>query len=178
MERLTTDTPQTNMETLANFAYAKDKEVRLTYGDGLEDVALADYIADHAKENFGCTAHREDVLNGDSCWECDCPLAVLNAVATQAAELRSRLKRYEDEDEQGRLIRLPCPMNTKIYLIVTKRARSYSTKQFRFIKTSQLTWCNLETVLRNFGKTVFLDRNEAETAMERMSKEDKDGEHS
>lgn len=86
-----------------------------------------------------------------------------------------RLIVYEDEEEQGRLIRLPCPMNTKIYLIVTKRARSYSTKQFRFIKTSQLTWCNLETVLRNFGKTVFLDRNEAEEAMERMNKEDEDG---
>lgn len=86
-----------------------------------------------------------------------------------------RLAEYEDAEEQGRLIWLPCPMNTKIYLIVTKRARSYSTKQFRFIKTSQLTWCNLETVLRNFGKTVFLDRNEANEAMERMNKEDEDG---
>lgn len=87
----------------------------------------------------------------------------------------SALARYEDEEERGRLIRLPCPMNTKIYLIVTKRARSYSTKQFRFIKTSQLTWCNLETVLRNFGKTAFLNREEAEAAMERMNKEDEDG---
>ena len=175
MERLTTDTPQTNMEILANYAYAKDKEVRLIYGDGNEDVALADYIADHAKEDFGCTVRREDVLNRDSCWECDCPLAALNAVATQAAELRSRLKKYEDEEEQGRLIRLPCRMHATIYLIVTKRARAYSAKQFRFIKTSELTWCNLETVLRNFGKTVFLDRNEAEEAMERMNKEDEDG---
>lgn len=90
-------------------------------------------------------------------------------------EVITRLAQYEDEEEQGRLIRLPCPMNTKIYLIVTKRARSYSTKQFRFIKTSQLTWRNLETVLRNFGKTVFLDHNEAEAAMERMNKEDEDG---
>lgn len=92
--------------------------------------------------------------------------------------LLDKLATYEDEEEQGRLIRLPCPIDTKIYLIVTKRARSYSTKQFRFIKISQLTWRNLETVLRNFGKTVFLDRNEAEAAMERMNKEEKDGEHS
>ena len=91
MERLTTDTPQTNMEILANYAYAKDKEVRLIYGDGNEDVALADYIADHAKEDFGCTVRREDVLNGDSCWECDCPLAALNAVATlQTEKVRGR----------------------------------------------------------------------------------------
>ena len=96
MERLTTDTPQTNMEILANFAYAKDKEVRLTYGDGLEDVALADYIVDHAKTDFGCSVTRENVINGDSCWECDCPLAILNATATQAAELRGRLMKYEN----------------------------------------------------------------------------------
>ena len=89
--------------------------------------------------------------------------------------LLDKLATYEDEEEQGRLIRLPCPMNTKIYLIVTKRARSYSTKQFRFIKTSQLTWCNLETVLRNFGKTVFLDREEAVAAMNKMNEGDRNG---
>ena len=90
-------------------------------------------------------------------------------------EVITRLAQYEDEEEQGRLIHLPCRMHSTIYLIVTKRARLYSTKQFRFIKTSQLTWCNLETVLRNFGKTVFLSNDEAEAAMERMNKEDEDG---
>lgn len=109
MQRMTTDTPQTNMETLMNFAYAKDKEVHLTYGDGMEDVTLADYIVDHAKSDFECAVNREDVINGDSCWECDCPLAVLNAVATQAAELRAKLKKYEDAEEQGRLVVLPEP---------------------------------------------------------------------
>lgn len=88
------------------------------------------------------------------------------------------LARYEDEEEQGRLIHLPCRMHATIYLIVTKRARSYSAKQFRFIKTSELTWGNLETVLRNFGKSVFLNRDEAEAAMEKMNKEDEnEGNH-
>ncbi len=115
MQRMTTDTPQTNIETLLNFAYGKDKEVHLTYGDGMEDVTLADYIVDHAKSDFECAVNREDVINGDSCWECDCPLAVLNAVATQAAELRSKLKKYEDAEESGLLLRLPCKVGDTVW---------------------------------------------------------------
>jgi hypothetical protein len=105
------------METLMNFAYGKDKEVHLTYGDGMEDVTLADYIVDHAKSDFECAVNREDVINGDSCWECDCPLAVLNAVATQAAELRAKLKKYEDAEESGLLARLPCKVGSTVYWI-------------------------------------------------------------
>ena len=90
-------------------------------------------------------------------------------------EVITRLAQYEDEEEQGRLIRLPCRMHATLYMVVTKRARSYSTKQFRFIKTTYLTWNNLETVLRNFGKTVFLTNEEADAAMQKMNEEDEYG---
>lgn len=95
MERLTTDNPQTNVETMCNYARAKNQEVYLTYADG-EEVALAEYIAKHAAEDHGCDTTAQEVIEGDSCMECDCPLAILNVVAVQAAELRARLMKYED----------------------------------------------------------------------------------
>jgi hypothetical protein len=170
MQRMTTDTPQTNMETLMNFAYAKDKEVHLTYGDGMEDVTLADYIVDHAKSDFECAVNREDVINGDSCWECDCPLAVLNATATQAAELRGRLKKYEDAEESGLLVRLPCKVGDTVYYIDGGKSYKAKAAAFRFNQSGVRIYCE-----RNFmglvgfegiyGKTVFLTREEAEAAL-------------
>ena len=45
MERQTNDNPQTNMETLLNYAYDKDENVHLRYADGKYDVALHEFIA-------------------------------------------------------------------------------------------------------------------------------------
>lgn len=60
----------------------------------------------------------------------------------------------------------PCPIGTKIYMLVTKRAKLNYPK-FTFIKDSKLTFSNLEKVIECFGKTVFLTREEAEQAKER-----------
>ncbi len=185
MQRMTTDTPQTNMEILANFAYAKDKEVHLTYGDGMEDVTLADYIVDHAKSDFECAVNREDVINGDSCWECDCPLAVLNAVATQAAELRAKLKKYEDAEESGLLVRLPCkvgdtvwtnlawsgwyfretdkPYKARVVFIGINGADERGGGCFNVIYDKGEHMMQFD--FSEIGKTVFLTREEAEAAL-------------
>lgn len=183
MQRMTTDTPQTNMETLMNFAYAKDKEVHLTYGDGMEDVTLADYIVDHAKSDFDCAVNREDVINGDSCWECDCPLAVLNAVATQSAELRAKLKKYEDAEESGLLVRLLCKAGDTVYALwpVPTSAKYViyiaEVKEIRIAdrNNSGLISFILEPVAfrgrrheffeSDFGKLVFFSSAEAEAAL-------------
>lgn len=95
MDRLTTDDPRDNFSALMNYAYAKDKEVYLSYADGEEDIKLADYIAKLAGENGCSEITREAVMDG-ACLECDCPIAVLNVTAVQAAELRAKLKAYED----------------------------------------------------------------------------------
>ena len=62
-------------------------------------------------------------------------------------------------------IELPCKMGDKLYIIVTKRPRVYCEK-FSFIKQSRLTYCNLERVLKDFGKTVFLTYEDAERALQ------------
>ena len=68
----------------------------LRYANSKADVNLAEYICHLAAEK-GCGHHtKEEVLNGEVCLACDCEIAILNTVATQAAELRERLRKYED----------------------------------------------------------------------------------
>ena len=58
----------------------------------------------------------------------------------------------------------PCKVGTTIYMIVTKRAK-VTREYFYFIKKTKLTFLNLERVLENWGKTVFLTREEAMKAL-------------
>ena len=95
MDRLTTDTPETNLQTLLNYAFAKDQRVVLAYADGEDNIDLCEYISREASHRFGCNMTKDDVMDG-GCGECDCPLTVLNITAVQAAELRGRLKMIED----------------------------------------------------------------------------------
>ena len=99
MPPLVTDNPTSNYAALLNFAYAKDGEVYLRYVNGEHDVNLAEYICHLAAEK-GCGTHtKEDVLNGDICFVCDCEVAVLNVVAVQAAEMRERLRKFEEAEK-------------------------------------------------------------------------------
>ena len=79
----------------------------------------------------------------------------------------ARLRELAEADKDGRLVVLPCKVGDTVYLIVTKRARVYMP-EFRFIKKSKLTFLNMERILQDFGKTVFLTREEAEKALEAM----------
>lgn len=63
--------------------------------------------------------------------------------------------------DKAKTIFLPCPIGSPIYVIVTKRPKA-DFPVFSFVKNSKLSYYNLERVLEEFGKTVFLTREEAE----------------
>ena len=77
----------------------------------------------------------------------------------------TRLRELAEADKDGRLVVLPCKVGDTVYLIVTKRARTY-TPEFRFVKKGRLTFLNMERVLQDFGKEAFLTREEAEKVLE------------
>lgn len=79
----------------------------------------------------------------------------------------ARLRELAEADKDGRLVVLPCKVGDTVYLIVTKRARNYTT-EFRFVKKSRLTFLNMERILQDFGKEAFLAREEAKKALEAM----------
>ena len=115
MNRLTTDNPKTNTEAILNYAYAKGGRVRLAYADGEENIDLCEYVA-HLSAKHGCELTPESIMEG-SCMECDCEIGVLYVVAIQAAELRARLAKYEDAEEQGCLVVLPCKVGDAVFAV-------------------------------------------------------------
>lgn len=62
------------------------------------------------------------------------------------------------------VIVLPFPIGTTYYRIVTKRGK-IGNPYFKMIRKAELNWYNVESVLQDLGKTVFLTREEAEEAL-------------
>lgn len=184
MDRLTTDNPETNLQALLNYAYAKDKAVHLAFGNGEDNIPLDEYIAHEASER-GCPKTTTEVIEG-GCMECDCPIAILNAVSIQAAELRGRLKMIEDilgdtydldhlrelvkAEREERLIVQPCKVRDFVYWAdstlhekpVAMLVLSYRT----YGDGNEWIHCiDREFRVSSIGKTVFMTREEAESAL-------------
>lgn len=64
-------------------------------------------------------------------------------------------------------IKLPCKIGTKIFAIVTKK-KATKDETYRYVQSYYLTYSNIERVIKNFGKTIFLTKDDAEEALESM----------
>ena len=89
--RLTTDNPSGNYEMLHNCTTVHDKEVYLKDFDA--EHKLIDFINNQCREICNVGFDGEDML------DCDCIVARFNSMAIGHAELRHRLKEYEDKEE-------------------------------------------------------------------------------
>lgn len=120
MKRLTTDTPQTNSETALNLFYAKDGQAWARGGGGAfaenKDRTLYDYARMLIKQHKAMIEICDDNMElGEELTDClwygpgciEGLIATLYTTAWAFAEIRARLKQYEDEDERGLLIHLP-----------------------------------------------------------------------
>lgn len=95
---------------------------------------------------------------------------------------------YEDLEEQGLLMRLPVNKNKEIYIISSRwtacseyglRFDEYScsgceyecdSKKECYVHPTYLSFIDVTTYVDQFGKTVFLTREEAEKKLEEMKK--------
>jgi hypothetical protein len=105
-----------------------------------------------------------------------------------ADKILTKLAVYEDLEEQGLLVRLPADKNAEIYLISSRwtvcsecgsRFDEYScsgceyecdSKKEYYVYPTYLSSINADTYANQFGKTVFLTREEAEKKLEEMKK--------
>ena len=106
-------------------------------------------------------------------------------------DIRAVLKKlaaYEDLEEQGLLVRLPYNKNKEIYIISSRwtvcseygsRFDEYScsgceyecdSKKEYYVYSTYLSFIDVTTYVNQFGKTVFLTREEAEKKLEEMKK--------
>ena len=85
-----------------------------------------------------------------------------------------KLREYEDLEEQGLLLRLPCPIGTTVYNTtwwddVQEKVKVDGKTFYRTVpkhKVSKSTFSLMD--IYNFGKTVFLTQAEAEQKLKEM----------
>ena len=85
-----------------------------------------------------------------------------------------KLADYEDAEEQGLLLRLPCKVGSTVYYINSRTEEVESTVILRYwilgFKNFVIDNKGRKCSFKQFGKTVFLTREEAETALAEMQK--------
>ena len=105
--------------------------------------------------------------------DCETYHGVRNDVCGDAA-IYNRLAAYEDLEEQGRLIVLPCKVGDTVYKPLGKNEEILPIK-IQWFETNNYGWCACGTYppratyairFAYLGKTWFTDRAEAEKAME------------
>ena len=105
MQRLTTDNPSGNFETMLNFVYGKDGWAYIRSDGEDTDVLLSKWAAEQCISRDECEDIFQDgVLPEEidtTICDCmmdfpDCPIALAYCFAAQAVHMRSRLKMYED----------------------------------------------------------------------------------
>ncbi len=74
-----------------------------------------------------------------------------------------KLSEYEDLDEQGRMLKLPCAVGDTVYAINTLPR---SGKKIIVKLEADTFFCALSVIENRFGKTVFLTQKEAEAAFQ------------
>ena len=91
-------------------------------------------------------------------------------------EVLSKLNEYQDMEEQGRLVKLPCKVGDTVYVLVEMddnekytRVKNDVVKSFYIspdnIPMIEFTYIWHDTYINDFGKSVFLTREQAEQAL-------------
>lgn len=198
MERLTTnkDVSEMGMYELAhNSCYAKDGKAR--YRDYDLDIDARELtrklLKDHADGDDSFTddedfdewmmdylQHGMDSMEG--------LLALFYRNLWAMADLRERLVEYEDLEEQGKLLKLPCAVGDIIWDIDFGRPCGYEVTGFSFGSLNDDDWEEEKALdkvvvyytnsngsitgtfaVSEIGKSVFLIKEEAEAALKEMS---------
>lgn len=112
-------------------------------------------------------------IKGDSC------NYSANSFDCQLSEGRKRLKTalekladYEDLEEQGLLVRLPCPIGTTVWDICGMDIRENVVSGLEYDKGGKwFLWVNEDECLGELNVLVFLTREEAEKKLEELKNE-------
>ena len=112
----------------------------------------------------------EDCPTCSICWNCDIPPRKCGYIS----DALKKLADYEDLEEQGRLVKLPCKIGTEVYditwwdnvqkKVVVKGKTYYRTIHKHKVSKSTFGYTDIEEI----GKTVFLTKSEAEAKLKEL----------
>lgn len=92
----------------------------------------------------------------------------------QLVKWLEELKSYKDLEEQGLLVRLPCKVGDSVFIIVGRDISKQGIRKVEISDNGIIFKTNRRKRIFNvaeFGKTVFLAREDAEKKLEEMKKE-------
>lgn len=82
-----------------------------------------------------------------------------------------KLAHYEDLEEQGRLIELPCAVGDTVYDIADKKIRKQIVDGIEYMADGFFIYANEDEWIGRLGDLVFLTKAEAEAALKESEKE-------
>ena len=108
----------------------------------------------------------EDCPSCNICWNCNIP-------PRECKYIRDALKKladYEDLEEQGRLVKLPCKVGDAVYVIVGKNISVQKIQRAKIDSEMKIEFCTKRRgfALFDIGKTVFLTKSEAEAKLKEL----------
>lgn len=183
MERLTSNKPipDMNMLELAYNSCYLDKERKARYRNYELDIdsreLAKDLVEDMCDEDLSDMSDEEfdEYMSEMLSVEVDSQIGLLALFYRNLwamADLREKLKGYEDLEEQGRLIKLPCKVGDTVYEITGATTRGYDWKYLTYEKAYvHGTVFNLGR-LNDIGKTVFLTKSEVEAKLKELRGEE------
>lgn len=140
------------------------------WSDGIMERLTIDEVIEHCNKTCDMTekianvkGHKLESIESKQFWE-----------HYQVRNWLNELKQYKDLEEQGLLLRLPCPIGTTVYNTtwwddVTEKVKVDGKTFYRTVhkhKVSKSTFSLLD--IYDFGKTVFLTKAEAEQKLKEM----------
>ena len=89
---------------------------------------------------------------------------------TNYNKLLTKLGEYEDLEEQGLLLRLPCKVGDTVYVIVGKNISVQKIQRATIDSEMKIEFCTKRRgfALFDIGKTVFLTKSEAEAKLKEL----------
>lgn len=191
MKRLTSNKEVSEMgmyELAHNSCYAKDRKARFRDFENDFDarelaIKLLEKYTDIPNE-FTCDEDFDDFIMDSLQYGMDDIqglIAVFYRNLWAMADLRERLKEYEDLEEQGKLLKLPCVLEDIVYRI--NKGKKYPIIQMQVIgiairnenelviQTKDIDDDNHNLYSKtSIGKTVFLTKEKAEQAVKERGK--------
>ena len=89
--------------------------------------------------------------------------AMGNSSVADIGDILGKLADYEDLDEQGLLLKLPCKVGDIVYMIINQRD-NYDDTIYQIVSATSFGL----SMIDNIGKTVFLTQAEAEQKLKEM----------
>lgn len=188
MSRLTTDKPVSEMgmyEMARNCCYiGEDGTAR--YRDFDKDIDARDFVRKLMVEYGLWKEGRDDELFDDDCFDNEMMDNLMFSPTTQTglialfycnlwamAELRERLKHYEDLAEQGKLLELPVSVGTKLYHVIEDRIAEppiyISEHEIKDVSARAVYFADDWWTFEEMRECkAFLDKEEAENALKEM----------